>query len=36
MALVLLIVVVFAIMLSDGRVSENLGAALRYWSGPHD
>ena len=33
MALVMLVIIVFAIMLNTGQVSDNLGAALRYWSG---
>ncbi|MCR9177102.1 MAG: hypothetical protein NXI19_13985 [Alphaproteobacteria bacterium] len=36
MALVFLVVIVFAIMLNTGQVSDNLGAALRYWSGVRD
>lgn len=33
LALVLLIAVVFAIMLRDGQVAENLGRAFQHWTG---
>lgn len=33
MALVMVVIIVFAIMLNNGQVSDNLGAALRSWSG---
>jgi hypothetical protein len=32
-AMLLLIAVVFGIMMRDGQVAENLGSALRHWSG---
>ena len=30
--LVLLVLLVFAVMLRDGQVSNNLGAAIEYWA----